>query len=394
LHEAPCGICGAGHWECAEGAGECVGGDSGTRNVCGGCAELEAAPGERCGSCETGLVLCDGSEATRCDGDLGVEAENACGGCEPLAGRPGARCGTCNSGTYICDGSEASACVGDRGEDAYNDCGGCAPLPGLVDALCGVCDTGVWACEGPEAMTCDGEDVGAANECGGCGFLAQTPGAACGECDDGVWTCDGAETLSCDGAITPGPEGCPDPVCEGRDEGALGESCSVPGDCCSGYCPSFAPSERICSQTCASYENCNDGSASVDLFCGTDLGEPRLCAVDDYGAPCTGGGECNGRICITSGAGGACSYQCGALRDCSPGNACGRFNATGGGSIWACTDIGGPCTEPAECNSGVCLTGPTADYCTTFCETDGISGCPAGFSCMPLEGDGTYLCLR
>lgn len=394
LHALPCGECGSGTWECSAGESECVGEVSVMRNVCGGCAELEASPGERCGTCETGLVLCDGSEATRCEGDLGAAAENECAGCEPLDGRPGSRCGTCNSGTYICEGLDDSVCVGDRGEEAINDCGGCTVLPGLEGASCGTCDTGTWACDGAETMVCAGDDPSAANACGGCGFLTETIGTACGECDDGIWSCDGPEAVACEGAIAPGPDGCPDPLCEGRDERALGESCSVPGDCCSGYCPSFAPSERTCSQTCASYADCNVEDPPIDLFCAYDLGSPRLCAVDDYGSPCTGGGECNGRICLTSRDPGACSHQCGSLSDCSPGNACGRFNSEGGGALWACTEIGGPCTEPAECNSGVCLTGPTADYCTTFCEPDGIDGCPAGFSCMALAGDGTFLCLR
>ena len=395
LHGDPCGTCGSGTWECSEESNECVGAGGGeVRNVCGGCAELEGHPGDRCGSCETGLVLCSGSEATRCDGDLGEEAENGCAGCIPLIGRPGTRCGTCDSGTYICDGTDDAVCVGDRGVDAYNDCGGCAVLPGAPDTPCGTCDTGTWACDGLEAAICEGEDGGTANACDGCSTLPETPGGSCGECDDGVWTCDGTEAVSCEGGSTPGPDGCADPACEGRDDGSLGESCTFPDDCCSGYCPSFAPSDRICSERCGSYAGCNATGPPADLFCARDLGVPRLCAIDDLGADCSLGSDCNGRLCLTSTPTGACSYQCGALADCAPGIACGRFNSAGGGTIWACTELGGPCTEPTQCDSGVCLTGPTSDYCTTFCEPAGIDGCPTGFSCLPLPGDGTYLCLR
>jgi hypothetical protein len=304
------------------------------------------------------------------------------------------RCGTCDSGTYICDGTDNAVCVGDLGVDAYNNCGGCAVVPGSPDTPCGECDTGTWACDGLEAMTCDGEDTDAANVCDGCGVLSETPGTSCGECENGEWTCDGMDAVSCEGATPPGPDGCPDSECEGREERALAEACVFPDDCCSGYCPSFAPSGRVCSERCGSYNDCNVESPPMDFFCAFNLGAPRLCAVDDFGTPCTLGTACNGRLCLTSSSAGACSYECGALRDCSPGAACGRFNSADGGSIWACTDIGGPCTEPTACNSGVCLTGPTSDYCTTFCDLGGINGCPSGFDCLPLPGDGTYLCLR
>lgn len=391
LHGAPCGLCGSGTWECADGAGACLreGGPE-VRNVCGGCAELEGVPGDRCGTCDTGLVLCDGTEATRCDGDLGEDADNGCGGCEPLIGRPGTRCGTCGSGTYICDGVDDAVCVGDLGIDAYNVCGGCASMPGIPGGPCGTCDTGSWACDGEEAMTCVGDDPDVANACGGCSTLSETPGTACGDCDDGEWTCTGAEEVTCEGATVPGPDGCPDPECEGRDEGRLGERCTVSTDCCSGFCPTFAPAARICSERCVSYAGCNASGPPAPLFCSL-RGSPRMCAPDDWGNSCTTGGDCNGGLCLTSTRTGSCSYECAGASDCASDQACSRFSGDSG-DIWACTDLGNACTEPTACNSGVCLTGPTADYCTAFC--DPAWGCPAGYSCTTLPGDDTFLCLR
>lgn len=67
----------------ADGAGpECPAGV--TPNECGGCSELPARLGQVCGPCDSGIHVCDGAEATRCFGALGVGYET-CGAscCEP-----------------------------------------------------------------------------------------------------------------------------------------------------------------------------------------------------------------------------------------------------------------------------------------------------------------------
>lgn len=87
------------------------------RNACGGSAALDAAPGETCGPCDRGLVVCEGADATRC---LGEGALDACGGCDVLPGAPGDACGVCDDGALAC-GEDGLAC-----EDAAasNACGG------------------------------------------------------------------------------------------------------------------------------------------------------------------------------------------------------------------------------------------------------------------------------
>ena len=61
-----------------------------------------------CGTCDTGLVHCDG-ETAECVGDLGAAALNPCGGCSELAGHPQT---VCDFGQYwACDGAEAVACL-------------------------------------------------------------------------------------------------------------------------------------------------------------------------------------------------------------------------------------------------------------------------------------------
>ena len=60
-----------------------------------------------CGTCDTGLVYCDGATA-ECVGDLGSAALNQCGGCSELEGHPQT---VCDFGQYwACDGSESVVC--------------------------------------------------------------------------------------------------------------------------------------------------------------------------------------------------------------------------------------------------------------------------------------------
>ncbi|MBI5607395.1 MAG: putative metal-binding motif-containing protein [Deltaproteobacteria bacterium] len=54
---------------------------------------------------------------------------------------------------------------------------------------------------------------------------------------------------------------------------------------------------------------------------------------------------------------------------------------------------GAPCTEPADCDSGWCVNGPTGKICTKTC----TSCCPAGYACEVTTGsaggDNAYVCL-
>lgn len=390
LHGNPCGMCGSGTWQCSAGTRTCVG-DLGNdaRNACGGCAEFELEPGEDCGTCGSGTVVCSTPETTRCANDLGDAARNGCGGCTELEGPPGAGCGTCGSGEYACSGTDRVVCLDDEGDGARNACGGCAPLEGAPGSPCGACDSGTYACDGGDALFCIGEQPGLLNACGGCDVLSQTPGTTCGECGDGVYGCSGLNEVTCQGATIPGPDGCPDPLCEGRDEGRLGDACTDGNDCCNGNCAIFAPRDGVCSQTCSRYTACNTDESPVELFCA--LGEPRTCAPNDYNTPCTSGTQCAGSVCLQSGPGdGGCSWRCEQQSDCAGNMVCGRFGAEPD-LIRACTTIGGDCTTGEDCRSGVCLTGTGAGYCTAQCTV--ARDCPAGYSCSAGTG-GEMLCRR
>ena len=172
--------------------------DGGTPNACGGCAELDGALGDPCGTCEAGSLACDGMNALACQDDPGDSALNACGGCELFEGELETSCGVCDTGVWGCEGISV-VCVGEQPE-AANTCGGCGPLPGEEGEACGgeACGEGRWMCEGLESLRCDGEGV-ATNLCGGCDTLAGEPGAACGTCGSGRWRCDGEGSVVCEG---------------------------------------------------------------------------------------------------------------------------------------------------------------------------------------------------
>lgn len=215
-------------------------------NSCGGEVDLFfqnelAEPGDPCGPCDDGTLLCDGPTRLRCSG---ATSENACGGCGPLFASEGDACGPCGDGAWACsDGgltcegaspsnpcggcADLSGAPGDActvGDDeaitiqsvevtsghlactspddlrcvlpGQNACGGAQDLPGQPGDPCGPCDGGVLACDGDDALTCLDESAGL-NECGGCNPLPAAEGDSCGRCG-GQYQCDGEELLRCD----------------------------------------------------------------------------------------------------------------------------------------------------------------------------------------------------
>lgn len=111
-HE-PCGPCERGVLVCdAEADGGLACDDPEPENACGGCEDLEGAPGAQClDEGEVGQWECDGQENVVCN----VSFSNACGGSEPLANDPGEICGQCGLGHYVCDGGNATICTEDQG---------------------------------------------------------------------------------------------------------------------------------------------------------------------------------------------------------------------------------------------------------------------------------------
>ena len=115
LAGVPGDACGTGRvWRCRGGVLECT--QAPQRNACGGAAVLATPPGSACGDCADGVTICVSENATQCFGDRG---RNVCGGCATLNadGVPfrdvlGAPCGVCNSGAWACGGQDEVLCVG------------------------------------------------------------------------------------------------------------------------------------------------------------------------------------------------------------------------------------------------------------------------------------------
>jgi cysteine-rich repeat protein len=173
-------------------------------NDCGGTSTLRvpaglpdagdrAAPGDDCGACARGELVCAGADALLCTVSEALQS-NVCNGCTTIIGRPDAPCGTCGTGRLTCAGSDTLACSGDLGEEfGRNACGGCGSLPGAVSAGCGSCL--VWACTGIR-LECTPTTEGA-----GCDGLAVCAGLDCAEQNRECEETDGVVDARCGGCV-------------------------------------------------------------------------------------------------------------------------------------------------------------------------------------------------
>jgi len=116
-------------------------------NGCGGSGVLTlkgglAVPGAPCGPCGDGVVVCASREAVVClgAGDASACSEsgpgNACGGTEPLTydgapASPGDPCGPCQDGALVCAGTALLTCLGAR---AASSCSADASVDASTDA--------------------------------------------------------------------------------------------------------------------------------------------------------------------------------------------------------------------------------------------------------------------
>lgn len=326
--------------------GEDTGTDTGEPelNACGGEAELffggePSEPGQSCGECDDGTLLCDGGDLLRC---ADASEPNECGGCQPLPGSEGDACGPCGDGSYVCDGdgglicenaSEKNACGGcddledqpghncesENGEGTTgcvgpdevrcvlpgeNACGGDQFLNDIPGTVCGQCDGGVVACDGTGDTECLGAEDGV-NACGGCEPLKATPGEECGRCD-GTWECDGTSALVCDDA---------DRNACGRCEDLGGNS---PGDACGSDAIFVCYEEGL--QCTESVTNPCGGTSTLDADPGEPCGE-----CDDGYVVCA---SLESTACLAAGD----SNECGGCQPlvADPGDPCGD------GGSWAC----------------------------------------------------------
>lgn len=92
-------------------------------NVCGGSGVLAVEIGDSCGACGDGTWVCgQGGNHVRC---IGASRANACGGCARMDAQPGEVCVSDGAeGTSVCTDRETIACSPGQ----LNACGGSEPL--------------------------------------------------------------------------------------------------------------------------------------------------------------------------------------------------------------------------------------------------------------------------
>ena len=374
------------------------------RNGCGSEGRLffggePSGPGDVCGECEDGTLVCEGRDRLRC---LGGTDKNACGTCGRLTKTPGDPCGTCGNGAWTCEsdgvGQPSGALICD-GDDALNACGGCSVLDdppffpcvgekgqtgltacvakeetrcilpgqnacggqddlGAVSPLdpCGPCDGGVHICSDLETITCVDEDEGV-NVCGGCTILPANPSSPCSPCG-GAWQCDGTDRVTCSAPVN---------ACGGCTSLA-----DPPGQVCSSGDPNF---ETAC--TTPDTTSCVEAVVAgvrVSNACG---GATTL--AQDPGSPC---GACDAGTTICASTENTTCFDpdlrnpCGGCDPLSgvPGTSCG-FN-----SMWTCGGSDGlSClfVGPTNiCGGYTAITNPPGKACRNCGE----------YVCDPLSG--------
>lgn len=330
-------------------------------NRCGGPSELlfegaVAAPGDACGACNDGVIVCLGADQLQC---VGASVPNVCGGCSPLPGGPGGLCGACGFGVLACDGENALSCTDDR---ETNACGGCQVLPADPGEACGTeTEPASWICSSPEDLSCV---AAGQNACGGSSSLDAIPGTLCGDCGRGFLSCFGQDAV----------------VCE--DEQAGVNSC---GGC------SRLPAEpgTACGDCGGFYECTVDG----ELACNRERNACGGCGVL-AGTPGNACGNGNTWVC-TVGANVQCAAEgrnvCGGFTDLeSPaGTACGECDD----GMWTCVDPESTAclraTERNACGSCGPLAGEPGQPCSAsavFVCVDGIAVCESAIDVNACGG--------
>ncbi len=374
---------------------DCNGLDDGTRNACGGCAELAGAPGTPCAGC--GTWKCDGKDAVVC-GEPTPKAGTNCAGPDGCVG------------TYTCDETEGQmVCNAPR----KNECGKCGG-PELTDK--GADCTTPSGCSGKLACSLDGGSLfcegPAKNICGVCGGpTVAGVGGTCASASgcNGILICNQAGTgTECQVTTTKNECG----KCGGPPINGLGDSCSS-NDGCSGTMVCSANGEQaVCNapakNNCGACggptiggigNNCTLNGCSGTLQCnaqgnGTTCNAPTknqcgVCGGPDLplqGTSCSNADGCSGTwVCDAGGT----ALSCNAVAK----NACGACAPPVSGVGSSCTAANG-CQGTRVCNAN----GTGTDCVTQLVKNEcGVCGGPdlptKGQACTNSDGcNGTLVC--
>ncbi|MEM9187836.1 MAG: matrixin family metalloprotease [Myxococcota bacterium] len=177
--------------------------------------------------------------------------------------------------------------------------------------------------------------------------------------------------------------------------------CPTGQECVSGSCRAIMGDGTICSP-CGDNSQCggaNDqcvGYPDGGRYCGTQCFNDSDCPGADFRcAPLRGGGSQCARVDGRSfSCAGAMVPECSNDSECEDNQRC-----ESGTCVDVPTDLGdlgAPCTEGSECNSGFCFTDANGGVCARSCDwLDPMGSCPAGFYCNGSAsgacGDGVCL---
>ena len=361
-----CGECDDGVLVChGEDALECIGASQ--KNACGGCGELPAEPDASCGPCDDGVWSCDGENSLVCEE---ATERNRCGGCEELDQSPGGLCDAGeNAGVFRCTHVNTVECI----PAGHNACGGDAALETSPTTPCGECNQGVTVCDGTEDVMCHDEEAGQ-NTCGGCAPLRGVPETSCGFCG-GEWYCADDDLSVCDDSSRNPCGGCAD--LSGELNGAMpGDECGDEGQvwACRSFDEVICPDEAT--NACGGGEELDALPGEVCGECGDGL---TICTAPDS-VICHGATESN-----------ACG-GCGLL----PGE---EGDECGSGATWECSDDGSMRCQLDEdrqlnaCGGTESLDGVLGQPCgpcdldVLVCDGENALVCSGDTACPDLVGD-------
>jgi len=113
-----------------------------------------------------------------------------------------------------------------------------------------------------------------------------------------------------------------------------------------------------------------------------------------FGCACSGNLDCESGYCVEGPAGFVCTVEC--FEDCPDGWFCKGVTGFGADLVFLCiADLGNLCTScesDASCGGGYCVDTDDGPVCSFGCGGDGE--CPAGFSCVDVDGiDDNQVCM-
>jgi hypothetical protein len=183
-------------------------------------------------------------------------------------------------------------------------------------------------------------------------------------------------------------------------QGEFGTACNGGPDCLSGLCVSDGMN-AFCTETCVENSDCPDQGMCVALSNGGGAcipggSGPTSGSGLPFGDPCGADYECSSTLCISDGQRSYCSQSCRQSEDCPEGAGC--VSTSNGDGVCAIGQedmpptpsdglpFGAPCEEADQCQSRLCVSDGTSNFCTASCQED--RNCPDDAECVALQGGG------